>query len=163
MRQPANHRNAFFVLGMLLVLGQSLGADLPDEACRKANVRNEPAICLVTRFEHLDIDRKAGRIDIYVSVIAGKITKPVDVFVSASAPYNPSGVQLESGSRQTNVKIRVKPGQKVSDVPVTFVRTTPANTQSGQLEYSVSAAIPDNTENIKIVNSPLRVSVRTNP
>jgi len=152
-----------FVLGLVVLLGQSVGADPPDETCRKANVRNESAICLVTSFKVLDIERKAGRIRIYVSVIAGKIAKPVDVWISASAPSNPSGVQLESGSRQTNVKIRVKPGQKVSDVPVTFVKTPPTNTQSGQLEYTVAAAIPDNTENIKIVNSPLTVSVRTNP
>jgi len=98
-----------------------------------------------------------------VSVIAGKIVKPVDVWISASAPANPSGVQLESDSHQTNVKIRVKPGHKISDVPVTVVKTPPTNTQSGQLEYSVSASIPDNAENIKIVNSPLRISVRTNP
>jgi len=131
------------------------GSDEPvNLPCGDIERFTDPAICLSTPIFNLTLDRKSGRIGMYLSATANRWTaSPVGLDVLVSPPSNPSEVKLLSGGRGFIAHLEVSSSKPVKDRLLQQIQTSPDNPTSGRLD----------NQKVKILGTSLQITVLTQP
>ncbi len=159
-----------FVVYMFLTATTATGTangmmNAEDEGICSA-IGEELTVCIYTPHRTLTVNRDSGSVHIYVTARTSKpLSHPIDLFVSISAPANPSDINLESGLHGTiGERLTIQPGKELKDVPVFFIKLAKGNIHSGRLTYSILTKVAEGGDQaVKLVGSQLQVEVVTIP